>query len=219
MQAAPRTYAPRSTANSRHSPGMPFSSCAPRSVNLMPDPATRSLTVFETSTSSAAACAATRAPVWTTMPATLPSAISHSPVWEPGADGQAKLAHSVDDRTGAADSPRRPVERGEEAVARGVDLAPAEPQQLPAHQVVVALQQVAPVPVADLDRLGRRFDDVGKQDGSEHPVGLHVLPAAGLPDVGQESLDVVLHARVGPQTHVPDAGHLHEPRRPDALRG
>ena len=56
-------YIPRSTANSRHSSGMPFSSCTPRSMNLRPDPATRSLTVFETSTSLAPACAATRAPV------------------------------------------------------------------------------------------------------------------------------------------------------------
>src|SRR5580693_9356394 len=79
---ADRTYVPRSTANSRHWPGMPFSSCAPRSMNSMPDPATRSLTVLETSTSSAPACAATRAPVWTAMPTTLPSAISHSPTGE-----------------------------------------------------------------------------------------------------------------------------------------
>src|SRR5690349_21266335 len=42
---------PLSTANSRHSPGTPLSSAAPRSWKAMPEPATRSLTVLETTTS------------------------------------------------------------------------------------------------------------------------------------------------------------------------
>ena len=47
-----RAHAPTlSTANSCHSPGTPFSSCAPRWENAMPEPATRSLTVLDTSTS------------------------------------------------------------------------------------------------------------------------------------------------------------------------
>jgi hypothetical protein len=50
-----QSLASRFTANSRHSPGMPFSSWTPRSSKVMPDPATRSLTVLETSTSSASA--------------------------------------------------------------------------------------------------------------------------------------------------------------------
>ena len=37
-------------ANTRHSPGTPFNSWAPRSSNSIPEPATRSLTVDETST-------------------------------------------------------------------------------------------------------------------------------------------------------------------------
>ena len=43
------------TAYSRHCPGTPFSSDRPRSSKPIPDPATRSLTVWETSTSPAAA--------------------------------------------------------------------------------------------------------------------------------------------------------------------
>jgi len=39
------------TANSNHSPGIPFSEWRPRSSKRMPDPATRSLTVLDTSTS------------------------------------------------------------------------------------------------------------------------------------------------------------------------
>ena len=43
--------AQRATANSRQRPGTPLSSCSPRSWNSMSDPATRSLTVLDTSTS------------------------------------------------------------------------------------------------------------------------------------------------------------------------
>ena len=42
-----------STANSLQSPGTPFNSCSPRSMKNMPDPATKSTTVRDTSTSSA----------------------------------------------------------------------------------------------------------------------------------------------------------------------
>ena len=69
----------RSTANRRHSPGIPFSATSPRSVNGIPEPATRSFTVLETTTSPAEAFDATRAPMWTAMPPIFPSTISHSP--------------------------------------------------------------------------------------------------------------------------------------------
>jgi hypothetical protein len=72
-----------STAKRRHSPGIPFNSCGPRSSKPNPEPATRSLTVLETRTSLGPASAATRAPVWTAIPAMVPSTSSHSPVWSP----------------------------------------------------------------------------------------------------------------------------------------
>src|SRR5215210_40764 len=71
------------TANRRHAVGTPFSSCSPRSSNSIPEPPTRSFTVEETSTSPPPASAATRAPVETAIPASLPSWSSHSPVWTP----------------------------------------------------------------------------------------------------------------------------------------
>ena len=71
------------TAKRCHVPGSPFSACCPRSSNRMPEPATRSLTVLDTSTSSGTACAAIRAPVWTAMPPILPPVTSHSPVCTP----------------------------------------------------------------------------------------------------------------------------------------
>jgi hypothetical protein len=41
----------RSGVQSRHSPGMPFRMCVPRSVKVMPDPTITSLTVLDTKTS------------------------------------------------------------------------------------------------------------------------------------------------------------------------
>jgi hypothetical protein len=49
----------------------------------MPDAATKSLTVLETSTSSAAALAMTRVPIWTAIPPTVSPTSSHSPAWRP----------------------------------------------------------------------------------------------------------------------------------------
>jgi len=59
------------TAKIRHSLGTPFSSCMPRSSNAIPEPATRSLTVLETSTSPPRAIAEIRAPIWTASPNTV----------------------------------------------------------------------------------------------------------------------------------------------------
>jgi hypothetical protein len=53
------TYA---TAYRRHSPGTPFRLWTPRSSNRSPEPATRSLTVWETRTSPGPATETTRAP-------------------------------------------------------------------------------------------------------------------------------------------------------------
>src|SRR5271166_1050503 len=65
---------------SLHSPGTPFSECRPRSLKLIPDPATRSRTVLETSTSLGAAADDTRAPIWTAIPPRSSPISSHSPV-------------------------------------------------------------------------------------------------------------------------------------------
>src|SRR3954462_6823955 len=61
-RGGPRTQTPSyAAANRRHSAGIPLSGRAPRSRKPMPDPATRSLTVRDPSTSPAAASAPTRA--------------------------------------------------------------------------------------------------------------------------------------------------------------
>jgi len=75
--------ASQTAASSRHEPGTPFRSCSPRSLNSMPEPATRSLTVAETSTSPGRASEQIRAPTCTAIPPTLSPSTLHSPVWIP----------------------------------------------------------------------------------------------------------------------------------------
>jgi hypothetical protein len=76
------------------------------------------------------------------------------------------------------------VEAGEEAIAGGVDLDAAETRELDADQVVVAFQEAAPLPVAELHGLDRRADEIGEEDRGEHGVR---NPPRGRPD--EERLD------------------------------
>ena len=136
------------TANNRRGPGTPLSSYSPRSSNTSPDPATRSTTVFETSTSPAPASAPTRAPMLTAMPVSLLSTFSHSPVCRPA------LISSPSDRTASriASAQRMAscgaVERDEETVACRVDLQSLEPFELTAYGRVVRFEQRGPRTVA-----------------------------------------------------------------------
>src|SRR5207245_4718090 len=83
-----------------------------------------------------------------------------------------ELAHRFSDGATAADGTCRPVEGGEEAVPRGVHLLAAEAHELATYELVMALQQLAPTAVAECGRLLARADDVAKEDGGEHTVGL-----------------------------------------------
>jgi len=71
------------TANSLQVPGTPFNSCSPRSSNVIPDPATKSVTVRETSTSPVPASDDTRCPMWTAMPPISSPRVSTSPTCSP----------------------------------------------------------------------------------------------------------------------------------------
>ena len=89
--------------------------------------------MLETSTSPAPARAATRAPMWTAIPPTSSPISSLSPVCRPARISMPSVGDAVAGSRRAADRPRRPVERGEEAVAGRVDLVAAEALELAAH--------------------------------------------------------------------------------------
>src|SRR5215213_10305507 len=63
--------------------GTPFSSCSLASSNVRPEPAVKSFTVCETSTSEGPARAPTRAPITTAIPPAFPSIVPTSPVCMP----------------------------------------------------------------------------------------------------------------------------------------
>src|SRR5207248_5374258 len=81
---------------------------------------------------------------------------------------------------------RGTVERGQEAVAGGVDLAPAEALELPAHRAIVRREEHGPAAVAELRGARRRADDVGEEHRGEHTIGLRRAA-----DSRQELLDLV----------------------------
>src|SRR6266508_5903029 len=56
----------------------------------------------------------------------------------------AEGASAVSDRATAGDGAGRTVERREETIPGGVDLAPGEALELPTHQRVMGLEKVAP---------------------------------------------------------------------------
>ena len=110
---------------------MPCSSWSPRSSNSIPEPATRSLTVLDTTTSPARAFAATRAPMCTAMPRDLAVHDLALTRVQPARTSSPSRT-PVDDGARAADRARRSVEGGEEPVAGRIDLAPAEAHRAPA---------------------------------------------------------------------------------------
>ena len=129
--------------------------------------------------------------MWTAIPATsLADALALAGV-DAGADRDAGAARALGDAERAADRPRRPVEGGEEAVAHRLDLVAAVGGELGADERVVGVEQLAPRAVADLGRALGRADDVGEQDGRQHPLG-----RAGGARAGDELLELV-HERVG----------------------
>ena len=101
---------------------------------------------------------------------------------------QLQRVHVLDDRLRAPDRPRRPIEAREEPVAGGVDLTSPEPDELPPYQLVVTLQELVPSTISQHCRPLGRTDDVGEEDGREHPFRLRLLPAAGFPHTLQEVL-------------------------------
>src|SRR5207253_5272850 len=63
---------------------------------------------------------------------------------EAGPQVEIELTHRFDNRAGAGDPPRRPVEDREEAVTGRIELLAAKPGQLAPHEDVVIVHELAP---------------------------------------------------------------------------
>ena len=168
-------------------PATPLKACSPRAAKLRPDPATRSTTMRETSTSPAPAAAATRAAVCTAMPLMSSSRSSTSPVCTPARTSRPR-PRNTSRITVAHRMAGGSVEPGEGAVAGGLDLTAVEARKLAPDLGIVPAEQVLPSLVAELDRSLRGVDDVGKQHG-----GQDALDRRRRPDAGKELLDLIEH--------------------------
>src|ERR1043165_5417836 len=97
---------------------------------------------------------------------------------QPGSHFDAKIAHDVPDRGGAANRADRTVESGEEAVPGRVQFAAAEAIQLSTDERMMALEEVRPGSISQLCSFLRRADDVCEQDRCEHGLRLRRAPYA-----------------------------------------
>src|SRR3954467_6749717 len=164
---------------------MPFSACTPRSSNARPEPATRSLTVWETSTSPGPASEAIRAPVWTAMPRILGPSSSHSPVWMPARISTPSCrtaSPAVSAQRTARAGPSKAARKPSPAVSTSRPRKRSSSRRTAASWVLSSSRQRA----AELGGPLGRADDVGEQDGGKHAVGFRHRPCAG-----QELLDLV----------------------------
>jgi hypothetical protein len=193
--------------------GHALSSCVPRSSNSIPEPATRSLTVEETSTSPAEADDAIRAPVATAIPATLLSWSSHSPVCTPARSSRPSSLTPPRIACAAPNRARRTVESCEEAVTRRVPLLAPEACELASHERVMLREKVAPGLVAGLRRALGGANQVREQKRCEHTVrhfGPRIPTQEGLDCVGGVDTVVLLDGQAY-------ARELDDPRTRDAL--
>ena len=85
-----------------------------------------------------------------------------------------KAANGIPDGGCAEKRVGRAVEHREESVAGGGDLVPMVAQELFAHDGVMRAQHFAPAAVTELRRVLGRADDVGEEDGRDHPAGLQL---------------------------------------------
>src|SRR4029079_8555157 len=81
---------------------------------------------------------------------------------DPGAHADVVGGEGVSDRPRTIGRGAGTVERGDEAVAHGLDLATAKASDLDPHALVVAVEQVAPGAVAELGGAAGGAHEVGE---------------------------------------------------------
>ena len=89
------------------------------------------------------------------------------------------MVDRVADSAAAADRSRGAIEDSEEAVARHVDLPPAEPLELPAGHVDIPVQELSPATVTDRSGTLGRTHDVSEHHGDERAIWLGPGSRAG----------------------------------------
>jgi hypothetical protein len=89
-----------------------------------------------------------------------------------GANLKSERLDRIRDGAGALHSTGRPIEGGEEAVAGGVDLAPAETNEIAPYRGVMVVQKFVPAPVAQVGCLFGGANNVGEEHRGKYAVRL-----------------------------------------------
>lgn len=110
------------------------------------------------------------------------------------ADFETERPHLGADRLGAPHPARRAVKDREQPVPGAVDQPTAEPVEDLAREPVVTVEQLSPLPVADLGQLRGRVDEVGEEHRREDPL----VSGRRLLIRGEEPHDLVGNSLVGP---------------------
>ena len=181
-------------------------------LKRMPEPATRSLTILETSTSPGPALAATRAATCTAMPPMSCANNSHSPVCSPARTSTPRLRAA---RQSPARTESRVRGRRRWQGSRRRWSSPRAPGTAP---VLAARRRYgAPEGPSTCCRPSQRgvgrADDIGEQDRGQHPIGHRHRPHAG-DEILDFRRDGVAPATQGNVVH---AGQLDQFRIVDVL--
>src|SRR3954466_10363821 len=94
-------------------------------------------------------------------------------------DLQVQCSNNVAHCTCTFDGSARSVEGSDEAIAASADFAALKAFQLSTDGKVVRIQDVVPLPVAQLCETLGRADDVGEEHGREDPIGSRRVDRAG----------------------------------------
>ena len=181
----------------------------------MPEPAIRSATVRETSTSPRPAVLETRLPMTTAMPSMPSPRSSISPVCRPARTSSPSAPSAS--RIAQAHGLHVPARRRSRALRRRseTDDASVISVELGADHGVVVVENVSPAPVAQPASCSSGCDHVGEQHGCEHAIVFDVSIC-----FGEELLDLGQHGTSVAQEHVEfrtrefdEAGVGHQARR------
>ena len=125
-----------------------------------------------------------------------------------GTQPDTDLLHGLVQRLRTVDGRAGTLEGRQGAVAGALDQGAAEQADPFQGELIVAVEQRAPLHIAQLGGQRGRVDDVGEQDGQERTFGL-VPPAPS----GEELLDVGEH-----EVRISELGHLVASRNLDEAR-
>src|SRR5262249_48181172 len=84
----------------------------------------------------------------------------------------------IGNRAGAAYRSSRAIERGEKAVAGGVDLSASKYAELPTDQCVMSVKQIVPSSVTKTFCLLCGSHDIGEENSGEHAVSFRTTASA-----------------------------------------